>query len=207
MDPTPKAPVSVAPSPASAPPPEPPPGARTRARLLFAGIGLVAAVADVATKVLAFSALGGVAANGRLAVPGRQVTVIPGLFDLTCSVNTGAVFGLFSGQLGGVIGLTLLALGLIAWILLKAPPRAGMHAAFGLVFGGALGNLWDRLWFGGVRDFLDVHWERDFTWPTFNLADAWIVVGIALVLLLEWRAPKPAPPGTPGPAGPTGTTG
>ncbi len=192
-----KIPAATA-EPAPAPPP-PAPGARTRARLLFAAIGLVAAVADVATKVIAFSGLGGVAANGHLVVPGRQVTVIPDFLDLTCSVNTGAVFGLFSGKLGGVIGLTLLALGLIAWILLKAQPRPGLHAAFGLVFGGALGNLWDRVWFGGVRDFLDVHWKRDFTWPTFNLADSWIVVGIALVLLLEWRAPKEAPAG-PGPA-------
>jgi signal peptidase II len=57
------------------------------------------------------------------------------------------------------------------------------HLALGFVCGGALGNLIDRLAIGAVRDFIDLHWMDKANWPTFNLADAAICIGVGLLLL------------------------
>lgn len=124
----------------------------------------------------------------------RTVTVIPGCFDLRCSVNTGAVFGILGGRTAWVMLLTCVALGCIAWILWKADPRRlGLHVAFGLILGGALGNLWDRARYAGVRDF--IHWylgDPARAWPTFNIADAALCVGIGCIILMEMRQPAGA---------------
>ena len=125
------------------------------------------------------------------------VTVIPRCFDLRCSVNTGAVFGILGGRTAWVMLLTCVALGCITWILWKADPRRlGLHVAFGLILGGALGNLWDRATYAGVRDF--ILWylgDHSRAWPTFNIADAALCVGIGCIILLEMRQPAGAPTG------------
>jgi signal peptidase II len=66
-----------------------------------------------------------------------------------------------------------------------------MGVALALIFGGALSNLFDRIRFGRVVDFLDVYW-RSYHWPTFNLADSAIVVGAGLLVfqLLFWEEPR-----------------
>jgi len=192
-------------------------GGRALGRALFLATALAGAAVDLGTKAWAFDFLGArivtvyqrpdgthtlvrpadpqqIAAEFPRAVDGRTVTVIPGCFDLRASMNTGAVFGILSGQTAWVMVFTCLALGMIAWILFKADPkRLGLHAAFGLICAGAIGNLWDRLHYAGVRDF--IRWYAGGTgweWPTFNVADAALVVGIGVILVLEWRAPKAA---------------
>lgn len=200
-------------------------GGRTFGRAIFLAMALLGAAVDLGTKAWAFDVLGArivtayqrtdgthtlvrpadpaeIAAEFPRALDGRTVTVIPGCFDLRASMNTGAVFGILSGQTVWVMAFTCLALGMISWILFKADPRRlGLHAAFGLICAGAIGNLWDRLHYAGVRDF--IRWYAGGTgweWPTFNVADAALVVGIGVILVLEWRAPKaaaaPAPAGT-----------
>jgi len=62
-------------------------------------------------------------------------------------------------------------------------------AALGAILGGALGNLLDRVRYGEVVDFLDLHW-RDLHWPAFNVADAAITVGVAVVLLASFERPE-----------------
>jgi signal peptidase II len=127
----------------------------------------------------------------------EQVSVIAGCFDFRASMNTGAVFGLGSGRTGLVMLFTIVALGAIGWFILKADPcRVWLHVGFGLVVGGAIGNLWDRLRYAGVRDF--IHWfyasadGLEHAWPTFNVADAALCAGIAVIIILELRQPGDA---------------
>ncbi|QBQ48445.1 MULTISPECIES: signal peptidase II [Brevundimonas] len=105
--------------------------------------------------------------------------------SLRLGFNPGVTFGLFAGS--GAVGrwalsaVAFLIIGaLLAWIWRTR--SAVTAAAAGLIAGGAIGNLVDRLRFGAVTDFIDLHWGAAH-WPTFNLADAAIVCGVALLLL------------------------
>jgi len=122
---------------------------------------------------------------------------------LRFSENTGVAFGMFQRLPGGRLWLTLIALVallLVGYYLLKSGPRqTRLHLALGLVGGGAIGNLVDRIAFGRVTDFIVWHVGRH-EWPAFNIADAALVVGVALMaldMLLDKRghaAPATAPP-------------
>jgi signal peptidase II len=116
---------------------------------------------------------------------GGSVPVIPGFFDLTHVHNPGGAFGFLSAMSAEVrsllfVAVSLLAVGLIVYFYWQTPPRQGV-LAFGLalVFGGAVGNLVDRIRFGIVVDFLDVY-IRDLHWPAFNVADSAITVGVCI---------------------------
>lgn len=120
------------------------------------------------------------------------IEVMPGL-TLTHVRNPGIAFSLFSD--GGPLTRILLhlvigvAVVLIAWMLVSHSRRGLVPAlAFGLILGGAVGNLLDRIIFGWVVDFLHV-WvrigERIYTWPDFNVADSAISVGACLLILFE----------------------
>jgi len=81
------------------------------------------------------------------------------------------------------VALSLVALVAVAALFLTAEARDGfVYSALGLVAGGALGNLVDRACLGIVRDFIDLHWGEAFHWHTFNVADAAICAGFALVV-------------------------
>jgi signal peptidase II len=137
-------------------------------------------------------------------MPGSPpLTVIPGFFDITFSRNTGGVFGLFAGTPGAArrvlfTAATAGALALIA-VLLRRWGRESRLAlvALSLVAGGALGNLVDRLRFGSVVDFIDWYWGTHH-WYTFNVADAAISTGAALLLLHSFLPERP--PAAPGDA-------
>lgn len=111
-----------------------------------------------------------------------------GLLRFALAFNTGSAFSLFTGWaplLAAVAVLLVAALAAIAWQV----RRTGVAVALGLVIGGAMGNLADRLFrghHGAVIDFIDLRF-----WPTFNLADAAIVVGIIVLAILLWRRPLP----------------
>lgn len=110
--------------------------------------------------------------------PREQVDVFPG-FDLTRVRNDGIAFGLFPGRPGAVAILTVVALCAIAVALAGLVNRNVLVATgAGLLVGGSLGNLIDRLAYGSVTDFLD-----PVGWPAFNLADVGIVVGAAIIVL------------------------
>jgi signal peptidase II len=117
------------------------------------------------------------------------VTIIPGFFDCRYSENPGALFGIGRGLVGLRVLLAVaaaLALWLIYAYLRKAPPEARRVAVeLGLLAGGAIGNIIDRVAFAKVTDFIVWHvggWE----WHTFNVADAALVIG-AIGLLFDMR--------------------
>lgn len=116
--------------------------------------------------------------------PGESVQVIRGVISLTYIHNPGAAFGLFAHQTAFFIGVSILVVaGTTGYYLYrKTLPRA-QQVALALICGGALGNLWDRMHYGEVIDFLHLAF-----WPVFNLADVAIVSGTGLLVLLIWRA-------------------
>lgn len=114
---------------------------------------------------------------------GKSVPVIPGFFDITHVHNPGGAFGFLAGlsvEFRAVlfIAVSLLAAMLIVYFYWQTPPDQRL-LAFGLalVFGGAVGNLVDRIRFGIVVDFLDVY-VGDLHWPAFNVADSAITIGV-----------------------------
>lgn len=117
--------------------------------------------------------------------------VIPGLFHLTYVRNPGAAFGLFSGRAASFrtpffLIVTVAALGAILFAVRRlSADRQWTLWALALIFGGAAGNLVDRVRWGEVVDFLDVFW-RSHHWPAFNVADSAITVGIVILLVEEF---------------------
>jgi signal peptidase II len=114
--------------------------------------------------------------------------VFRGFFRLWHVRNSGAVWGLLSGHDGGLIPKAITALAVIALlVVLFFFLRAGRHErlelfAYAFILGGALGNIIDRLRLGYVVDFLDV-FVKSWHWPTFNVADSCITIGVALLAL------------------------
>ena len=123
--------------------------------------------------------------------------MIPGLFNLTYLTNTGAAFGLLAGDHGMwrqvfFIGVAVVALAAIGFLYRKLRPVSVWYGvALGLIAGGAIGNLIDRLRLGSVIDFLDVYVGAHH-WPAFNLADSAITVGVAIFLLINFFFEKTA---------------
>lgn len=122
--------------------------------------------------------------EGRL-YPGEQVDVL-GPLSLTLAHNTGVAFGLAGGAGAGLVLVTVAALALIGYLFSRDPTRRGMWVAVGLLAGGALGNLIDRVTADAVTDFIDVG-----SWPPFNLADVAITVGVVLMVLIYLRDAEP----------------
>ena len=128
---------------------------------------------------------------------GHAIVVIPRVFRITHVLNTGAAFSMFEGVKSAntvryaLIGFSILAVvaGLIGiWRVGRQASLTSLSLA--LILGGALGNLYDRVRFAHVVDFLEVHIVH-YHWPDFNVADSAIVVG-ACLLLLEMLRPQRA---------------
>lgn len=147
--------------------------------LVFIIVTLVCFIGDRVTKHLAVAYL-----KGR-----SSVNIIENFLDLSYVENTGAAFGLFTG-LDSALRVPLLtviaifALLFIIYIYVKVAQEDWLtRMSLSLVMGGALGNIWDRVKHGYVVDFIDVHYYRHFTWPTFNFADIVITIGAGLIIL------------------------
>jgi signal peptidase II len=130
-------------------------------------------------------------------LPSEAQSVIPGFLNLTHVKNTGVAFGLFAshGADGGAWMLVLMgvvALGAVFLYFHFAPARNRLLlSALALIVGGAVGNLIDRLASGGVTDFIDVY-VGSHHWPSFNVADSAITVGIALMIIDSFRSHRQA---------------
>ena len=118
----------------------------------------------------------------------EQHTLIPGFFDLVYVTNTGAAFGFLAGSKTWLrqaffvtVSIAALIFIVMAYGHLKRQSRIFVYA-LGLIAGGALGNLIDRLRFGSVVDFLDFYLGSHH-WPAFNAADSAITIGVGLFLL------------------------
>jgi signal peptidase II len=164
----------------------------TKSQRKYVIFGILTAVVlflDQWTKVLARQSLPQLGHRGRV--------IIDGFFTLRFSENTGVAFGMAQSLPGGRILLTLVALGALALVfyyLRKSDEgHLRMHVALGLVGGGALGNLIDRILFGRVTDFIVWHYHGH-EWPAFNIADAALVAGVALMALdmFKGSAAEPA---------------
>lgn len=153
---------------------EPIPGA---ARSLAAGPAQWAALAVVAVAAALADQLTKALVSGALAL--GDAVEIAGPFSIHHVRNTGIAFGLFADATSIVIGLTTVAIvALLAFFARSARRHPLLPVAVGLVLGGSLSNLVDRLRLGHVTDFLDFDY-----WPAFNLADTFIVVGVGLLFL------------------------
>ena len=120
--------------------------------------------------------------------------VIPGFFDIVHSQNRGVAFGIFNDSSSEFRTLLLVlfsagAVLLVGWIVWNADrlDRVSL-AGFTLILGGAAGNVFDRIMWGRVTDFLEFY-VGEYHWPTFNVADSAIVIGSAL-LLIDVLRPK-----------------
>ncbi len=144
------------------------------ARWVWLSLAVVAA--DRATKILL----------DRTTQPGWHHSIIPGFLNLVHAHNRGVAFSIFADSdspwlRAGLIVFAFAAVALFAWFL--ATRRAGtgvMRWGFALVLAGAAGNLIDRVLYGSVLDFVDVH-AGQWHWPAFNVADSAITIGAVLI--------------------------
>lgn len=118
----------------------------------------------------------------------HAISVIPGFFNITHVQNPGGAFGFLAQQsplIRGIVFLLMsfLAVCLIFWLYRQTPSTHRLLAVgFALIFGGAIGNLIDRVRFGRVVDFLDFYIGK-WHWPAFNVADSAITVGITIFII------------------------
>ena len=123
---------------------------------------------------------------------GESDVVIAGFFNLTYVRNTGAAWGILSGQNIGLILLSVIMLLFIIFFRRSFMSDTLVHRiALGMMIGGILGNLLDRLRFGWVTDFLDFY-IKDYHWPVFNVADICICVGVGLYIVSSFVQSKRA---------------
>ncbi|MFH0763756.1 MAG: signal peptidase II [Candidatus Omnitrophota bacterium] len=140
--------------------------------MIFAAAFLVF-VLDRITKVLALNFLSGAG----------SVKVLPGIFHLTLVFNNGTAFGLLKGRNNFFILISILIVCAILFCIWKYRIKdTALELAAGLVLGGAAGNLFDRIRFANVIDFLDFR-----IWPVFNFADSCITTGITILAVVFLR--------------------
>ncbi len=145
---------------------------KLRRFVIFAAFAIVVVALDQGTKAWAHTL-----------TPGPH-TVIDGFWEWQLAYNDGAAFSTFTGQAAGRIVLSILAIVAVIAIGVAAvkTTQRMRGIAYGVVAGGALGNLIDRLRDGAVTDF--VRWRiHDHLWPIFNVADVALIVGIGLLLI------------------------
>lgn len=187
---------------------------------MLVSVFAVGLAVDLVTKDLAFAHIAGRPVEVRRAqvlvipsdkinslVPQHEpVTAIPHVLDLTLVLNPGAVFGIGAGKRWVFVIFTALAVAFAGWMFARwtRPRDWPSHAALGLVLAGGIGNLYDRLVFACVRDFLHplpgVHLPFGIAWPggdtqvwpwVSNIADALLLIGIGVLLVKLWRAGDP----------------
>ena len=150
----------------------------------WAGLIAVAAAAAIADQVTKHIVASTLALD--------ESTHVIGPLSIHHVQNSGIAFGLFSSATAVVTVVTAAA---IVWMLAFFARSGSRHpvlpAAFGLLLGGSLSNLFDRVRLGHVTDFIDVHW---WGLRVFNLADSFIVIGVVILLAALFVADRPSPP-------------
>jgi len=169
-----------------------------RGWLTFLAVAALAAGLDLATKAAIFRALG-------MPGTGRPIVLWDPVLTLETNLNEGALFGMGQGMGMLFAGVSVVAIaGILAMMARRSTRGDGwLVVALGLIVGGILGNLYDRLGLPGlrwhaplerrdelvlaVRDWIHVVIPGVIDWPIFNLADAWLVIGAGLLLLTSLR--------------------
>ena len=174
-----------------------------RVIVLFLVIGIVLVALDLFTKWWAFDALEVVTlrdAEDRLQIVDQQVIVlVPDIFEIEATLNRGAFSGWFSNFTPYLALISFIAafviFGLVVAHLRRKPEEEGQEpppcdmlfiVALAFVWGGTIGNFWDRWQLGAVRDFIKWFY-KDYVWPNFNIADSAICVGVGLLFINVFR--------------------
>jgi signal peptidase II len=127
---------------------------------------------------------------------GNSFDIIPGYLSFTLTHNSGVAFGFFSDGKSFLQPYLLVALAIVALVVIFiyskriSSDRRLLQSALAVAMGGILGNLADRFYHGYVVDFIDCHIHETYYFPTFNIADSAITVGIALLLLDTIKNPE-----------------
>lgn len=151
----------------------------------FVLVSLAVLLLDHATKYLVSSGL----------ALGENIELIPGYLRISYVLNYGVAFGLFSEPQSSwkpyfLGGMAILAVMVIVIYSLRMPSeRVFLQTALAVTTGGILGNFFDRILHSSVVDFIEVHIQNRFYWPTFNIADSAITIGIAMLLIDTLRHP------------------
>lgn len=205
-----------------------PAGKSPGAWALFIAAGVLGLVIDLWSKYAAFRHIAdtpvvldreevlGARQLGNLLPHHEPVVVVPSVLELTLVLNPGAVFGIGAGKRWFFVLFTIFAVVLATWLFAKKTAARDWwaHLAFALVVSGGLGNLYDRVKYACVRDFLHplpgvqlpfgLAWPGGSTelWPyVSNIADAFLLIGIGLLVIYSWRTPpKPRAGGKDEPA-------
>ena len=115
------------------------------------------------------------------------IVVIRNFFNITYVRNTGAAWSIFAGETLGLIVISLIIIALIIYYVSKNKFKSKLELfGYSLILGGAIGNLYDRIVYGYVIDFLDFN-IFGYDYPIFNLADSFIFIGVILVIIYTWR--------------------
>lgn len=147
-----------------------------RNKLLYV-VAIAALMVDMLSKFLVSNCL----------VLSERIEVVPKFFYVTYTKNTGVAFSFLEGRMSFIVIMTVVILLLLVVYLTKRNLCRLEKVAYGLVLGGAIGNLLNRVMNGYVIDFIDVH-IFSYHYPIFNLADTFIVVGIVLILFdMMWK--------------------
>jgi signal peptidase II len=201
--------------------------ANPKAWLVMLAVLAVGLALDLGTKALAFRTIAGVpvrvdrrqvlevgarASLDKLLPPHDPVVVLPRVLEFKLVLNRGAVFGIGAGRRWFFVAFTLAAAAFCLWMFAHwtRPVDRWAHAAIGMVLAGGLGNLYDRLVFACVRDFIHplpgvrLPWGLEWPWGgrelwsyVSNIADKLLLVGIAILVVHLWRHPVSPSPASP----------
>ncbi len=118
---------------------------------------------------------------------GNSIDIIKDFLRISYVKNTGAAFSILDGNtlLVTIIGIVIIIM--IIWYLYKNKVNKMIDKiGYSLILGGSIGNLFDRVCYGYVRDFIDIQ-IGEYNYPIFNLADSFIVIGVILLFISAWR--------------------
>lgn len=154
-----------------------------KSHLIFWSIMIGGLALDLWTKEAVFNWL----------KPHESFPVIDGFLRIITAENNGAAFNLFAGKPYFLAIISIIAIvGIIIIFLFSGGMHKLIHIALGLFAAGVCGNLYDRLFKDGfVRDFIDVYWDT-YHWPTFNVADSLLCIGVGLLIITTFLTEKPA---------------
>lgn len=145
----------------------------------------------------------------RFLPPGHDVHIVGEWVMLTHIKNTGAAFGLFPGSVLLLIAISIIASIVVIYMAWHSRARTGRLLTLGLILGGAVGNLIDRVYRGRVTDFINVGLPDGARWPVFNVADSAVTIGVALLAFAVYfrgrgadEEPAAAGPAAIGPSAP-----
>ena len=137
-------------------------------------ISIIALVLDILTKQLVINTM----------IEHQSITIIENFISITFAKNTGVAFSFLEGKVPLIIIMTSIVIIFILKYIKTTKPNKIESICYGLVLGGAIGNLLDRLIYGYVIDYLDFN-LFGYSFPIFNLADTFIVIGIIILLILS----------------------